>query len=223
MWLIFLVSVKWAPHPRNQWTVVKLQDSYTHSPNLAENTKDTDTYSKLQCIHKKRGALSTNSGKKKWYSAELEIVSQCMSHLLVNRCLTYKAPSLPVVQTDNALHSLIIFLVKCHQLFQSVLQVPLNTIVSRDQQNFEKLPILPASTNGRGLHHWCCQEGAFKSTYLGGIKVEDFEELLISQPPQSLLPMLCKSTKHYIWSSPGWGPSWAWWGLWVLTTGFLVG
>ena len=34
-------------------------------PKLCQkNTKDTDTYSKLQHVHKERGALSTNSGKK---------------------------------------------------------------------------------------------------------------------------------------------------------------
>ena len=36
----------------------------TFSEFCQKNTQDTDTYSKLQCIHKEKGALSTNSGKK---------------------------------------------------------------------------------------------------------------------------------------------------------------
>ena len=37
---------------------------YTFSDLCQKNMKDTDTYSKLQSIHKERGALSTNNSKK---------------------------------------------------------------------------------------------------------------------------------------------------------------
>ena len=65
MWLGFLV-LKSAPIPATgkQGANCGLVATFTYSLNCQKNTKDTDTYSKLQHIHKQRGALSTNNSKK---------------------------------------------------------------------------------------------------------------------------------------------------------------